>query len=177
MNMLRYLFLSIATLIGMSGQVAAEEEPVLLVAGGPISAAAAMIPPSKTSGFIVNNATVDLHTIAREDVVGIFMFQKRYWDSGNKVVVVLPPLGSISFNRLAVLELRVGAQFYNDMIQAKVQHGLAAPVFVTQESFIPIKVANTPYSIGYYHDTITINTGIGIRVLPLTVTPSSGAIP
>ena len=119
------------------------------------------------SAVIVNTATMPIMSMTRAEVIDIFFFHKKYLDSGIRVVVVLPPQDSISFKRMAMLILNISPALYYETILAKSNGGHINPIFAYSEDFVPIKVANTPYSIGYYHDTITINTAIGISVVPI----------
>ena len=105
------------------------------------------------SGFVVNERTVNLSEIDRREVVEIFLFLRKYWtDSGTKAKVVLPPYGSRSFSKLASIELGQSSITYYESVTGKLHAGTADPIFVATESYVPIKVSQTPYSIGYYYD-------------------------
>jgi hypothetical protein len=41
------------------------------------------------------------------------------------------------------------------------------PVWAETEAEILIKIANIPYSIGYYYDSVKINDGYGVKTLSI----------
>lgn len=116
------------------------------------------------SGFVVNDSTVNLQTISYKEAVNIFLFMQRHWHDGNRIKVFVPPLQSPSFRHLAQ-RLGMSSVTYYESIVAKQHSGVASFTIANREQSIPIQVGVTPYSIGYYNDTIAINTGIGVRVL------------
>lgn len=117
---------------------------------------------------IVVNALVLENQLTREETIKIFLFYRKFWErSGARITVVLPPPNSILFKRLAVEELNLSSTDYFESIKAKMYAGAAQPIFVESESEVLIKIANIPYSIGYYHGNFKINTGFGIRTISI----------
>ena len=119
------------------------------------------------SDIIVNEYVTETQ-LSREDVIKIFLFYRKFWEkSGNKIIVVLPPANSMLFKKLTSEELQLGATTYYEKIRTSMIDGTASPVFVESENEVLIKVSNTPYSIGYYHGYFKINTGFGLRTIPV----------
>ena len=137
----------------------------LIVLLGYVSPARAQEEP--TNGFIVNDSTVNLQTISYKEAVNVFLFMQRHWHDGNRIRVFVPPFQSASFRNLAQKHGMSTVTYYESII-AKQHSGVASFTVANREQSIPIQVGVTPYSIGYYNDTIAINTGIGVRVLSVT---------
>lgn len=117
------------------------------------------------SEMVVNSAVVETQ-ITREEAIKIFLFYRKFWErSGVRITVVLPPPQSMLFKRLAIEELNLNSADYYENVKAKMYAGAAQPIFVESESEVLIKIANIPYSIGYYHGNFKINTGYGIRTI------------
>lgn len=117
------------------------------------------------SEIVVNSSVLETQ-ITREEAIKIFLFYRKFWDrSGARITVVLPPPSSMLFKRLAIEELNLSSSDYYDSIKAKMYAGAAQPIFVESESEVLIKIANIPYSIGYFHGNFKINTGFGIRTI------------
>lgn len=117
---------------------------------------------------IVVNAMVLENQLTREETIKIFLFYRKFWErSGARITVVLPPPNSMLFKRLAVEELNLSSTDYFENVKAKMYAGAAQPIFVESESEVLIKIANIPYSIGYYHGNFKINTGFGIRTISI----------
>ena len=121
---------------------------------------------SDYSDFIANRR-VNIDELTRNDILEIFLFQIKFWQNNTKIVVVLPPYESVSFKRLAQNELKMTTVSYYETLKAKEYAGKATLLFAPNDAFVVIKVAQTPYSIGYYKDAITINNGIAVRVIRL----------
>jgi len=115
--------------------------------------------------MVVNDTVVETQ-LARDEVIKIFLFYRKFWEkSGNKIVVVLPPANSMLFKKLANEELHLGATSYYEKVKTAILDGSASPVFAESENEVLIKVSNIPFSIGYYHGYFKINTGFGIRTI------------
>jgi hypothetical protein len=112
------------------------------------------------------NATMD-HSISHRELESVFKLQTRYVSAypGHVVTVVLPPVDSISFKRLASEELYLSPVYYADTLTSQISSGSFPPIRVDTESQIIIKLINTPYSIGYYNEILVINTKFGLRKL------------
>lgn len=124
---------------------------------------------AEKSGVLVNN-TVSLEKMNKDQALEIFLFLRKFWyleAGGGRIIVIVPPNGSISFNKLATVELGMAPQRLYESITAKIHAGVANPLLVQEDSYVPIKVALTPFSIGYHYAAIHINTGIGIRIIKL----------
>ena len=122
---------------------------------------------TSSAEFIVNESA-NVTQLSRAEVIKIFLFYRKFWgNSGAKITVILPPPNSLLFKKLATEELNVGAISYYESIKARTFAGAADPVFVDSEAEVLIKVSNTPYSIGYYHDHFKINTGYGITTVSI----------
>ena len=122
----------------------------------------------RTSSEIIVNEYVVETQLTRDDVIRIFLFYRKFWEkSGNKIVVVLPPPNSMLFKKLASEELRIGPTSYYEKVKNAIADGSASPLFAESENEVLIKVSNTPYSIGYYHGYFKINTGFGLRTIPV----------
>ena len=111
------------------------------------------------------NDTLSLQTITYAESYDIFSFQTKYI-AGERIVVVLPPRESLSFKSLAITIGKTPTS-YADVVESKQYGGNAFPVWALTESEVLRKVSIIPYSIGFYHDKIAINTGIGIRIIPI----------
>jgi hypothetical protein len=117
--------------------------------------------------LIVNESVIETQ-ISREEAVKIFLFYQKFWNrNGARITVILPPPDSVLFKKLAIDELNLGPTDYYESVKAKMFAGAAQPIFAQSESEIIIKVANTPYSIGYYHGTFKFNSGYGIKTLTI----------
>ena len=116
------------------------------------------------SPYIVNDATVNLQTITYREASNIFLMVQRHWYDGNRIKVILPPFQSNSFKELAK-ELGMSSVTYYELLVAKNHSGTVSYIVANSEQSIPIQVGATPFSIGYYRDTIAINAGIGVRYL------------
>ena len=113
--------------------------------------------PTKGATEMVVNESVAETQLTRDEAVKIFLFYRKFWDkSGTRIVVVLPPPNSLLFKKLAIEELNLGATNYYESVKSKMFAGAAQPVIAESENEVLIKVANIPYSIGYYHG----NTGL-----------------
>lgn len=112
---------------------------------------------------IIANSTTDMNTLTKQEAFQIFNFELKFY-SGQKLRIVLPPENSLSFSSLAT-QLGRGTQSYLDVVKSKEHGGVASPIWASSESNVITKVAVTPYSVGFFHDTIAINTGIGVRII------------
>jgi hypothetical protein len=101
-------------------------------------------------------------------MVQLFSFFSPYTSAGEKVVIILPPKDSLSFKVLAMRYLKTQPIDYYESIQSKIYSGKANPIFTDTDDYVLIKVAVTPFSIGFHHDQIILNTDYGIRVLNIT---------
>ncbi len=117
---------------------------------------------SANAEYITNDVT-PLNTISVEQAFELFTFQSKFINA-EKVTIVLPPYGSRSFKLLA-FDLGKTTSSYFDIIQSKEHGGAAAPIWADSETAVLRKVSNIPYSIGFYHDKIAINTGTGVRII------------
>ncbi len=123
-----------------------------------------MLPMTSNSEFIVNEKT-PVMKMTEPDLFQIFLFYQKFWlNSGERIVVVLPPLDSALFKRLAYT-LKLDSVSYRDSITNKMQREGIRPVIADSEFGVLIKVSNTPNSIGYYHDGIKYNDGYGIQTI------------
>lgn len=124
-----------------------------------------IIPKTSRADFIVNHS-ISTSELSREEVFQIFFFLKKF-DSklGVKLIVILPPPNSYLFKQLATQELDMSASQYLSSIRARIVDGSAHPVFADSEAEVLIKVANTPYSIGYFYNSIKINDGYGVKTI------------
>lgn len=119
---------------------------------------------AETSSFIINRLVLS-DSITQEELAQIFLFQVKLWPNNAKVTVILPPVDSIAFRTLAVEELGMSSNSYYELLKAKEYSGRASLNFASSESFVVIKVAQTPYSIGYFSNSMAINAGLGIKIL------------
>lgn len=126
-----------------------------------------MLFPVKTvNAEFFANTGLRANEISREELIQIFLFFKKFdTKQGVKITVVLPPPDSYLFRLLATSELHQSASQYYSSIQARIASGTAAPVFAATEAEVLIKVANIPWSIGYYYDSIRVNDGFGVKTL------------
>lgn len=117
-------------------------------------------------GYVANKRTVSLDTMTPEQAYRVFSLYDQYWsDSGQRIQLILPPITSVSYKILAWEGLRTDPQSYYESIQARIHVGKQAPRFVDSEERVILSVSDTPYSIGYYHGTIAVNTGRMVRVI------------
>lgn len=113
--------------------------------------------------FVVNTSIIS-NEFTRDDLVQIFLFLRKYeFRQGVKLTVVLPPPTSYLFKSLASNELGMSSSQYYASIVAKMSDGSATPIFASSESEVLIKVASTPYSIGYFYNYVKINDGYGVK--------------
>ena len=123
-----------------------------------------LFPAVSNSEFIANERA-PVVKMTEPDLFQIFMFYQKFWPStGERIVVVLPPLDSALFKRLAYT-LKLDSVSYRDSITSKIQRDGVRPVIADSEFEVLIKVSNTPNSIGYYHDGIKYNDGFGIQTI------------
>ena len=124
-----------------------------------------IIPKTSRADFIVNH-NISTSELSREDIFQIFFFIKKFDNRlGVKLTVILPPPNSYLFKQLATQELDMSASQYLNSIKARMVDGSAAPVFAESEAEVLIKIANTPYSIGYFYNSIKINDGYGVKTV------------
>lgn len=124
--------------------------------------------PISTNADFLANRSINRSEMTREEIIQIFFFFKKYEArQGVKLTVILPPPNSYLFRTLATSELEVSSSQYLDSIRARVSEGSANPVWAETEAEILIKIANIPYSIGYYYDSVKINDGYGVKTLSI----------
>ncbi len=125
-----------------------------------------MLPMTSNSEFIVNEKAPVIK-MTEPDLFQIFLFYQKFWfSSGERIIVVLPPLDSALFKRLA-FTLKLDSVSYKDNINNKIQQEGIRPVIADSEFGVLIKVANTPNSIGYYYDGVKYNDGYGINTIQI----------
>ena len=124
--------------------------------------------PISTNADFIANRSINRSEMTREEIIQVFFFFKKYEArQGVKLTVILPPPNSYLFRTLATSELEVSSSQYLDSIRARVSEGSANPVWAETEAEILIKIANIPYSIGYYYDSVKINDGYGVKTLSI----------
>ena len=122
-------------------------------------------PKSSKADFVVNQSIIS-NEMTQEEIIHIFFFYKKYdARQGSKLVVILPPANSYLFKQLATKELNTSASQYLTSVKAKIAEGSASPIFVETEAEVLIKVSNTPYSIGYFYDSLKLNDGYGVKTV------------
>jgi hypothetical protein len=114
---------------------------------------------------VIVNSESKIQQLSSSDLYAIFSFDKKFYE-GEKVVVILPPVDSVSFNSLA-LRLNRSNSSYVDMVRAKELAGVASPIYATSDSNVVIKVSLIPNSIGFYYDKMVVNTSIGVRIITI----------
>jgi hypothetical protein len=126
-----------------------------------------IVPSLSYADFIVHTS-LSLKSLTVYEMVQLFSFFSPYTSAGEKVVIILPPKDSLSFKVLAMRYLKTQPIDYYESIQSKIYSGKANPIFTDTDDYVLIKVAVTPFSIGFHHDQIILNTDYGIRVLNIT---------
>jgi hypothetical protein len=114
---------------------------------------------------VIANSVSSIETLTKQEAFAVFAFDVKF-ASGKRLKVILPPEDSISFKALAKRIDKTPSN-YLDIVKSKEHGGVTSLIWATSESNVITKVSTTPYSIGFYHDKIAINTGLGIRVIPI----------